>query len=327
MTKTRPALVVVALVLACSCAPAPHEELSPLQGPGGLASSGDQSSGAAASPASMVDIEFADVALDLAPWPEPVIELVDPGSEPRQVLAFDPRQGTTLRVRTFESWDAVVVLPGYTEEEHVSGVEIDHDVSVLATEGGSFALNVRFVNYHIADPASLDPDLVADLRYDFGNDIDTIERIVRRTDGTTVNQASVTSSGSVDRVISPDVHYPFPTEPVGIGALWEVRSQLESDGAAVETVSRIELTDIQPDQVTARVETTGAAAPGALTPDGHEIVSLDAQESGIVTWMLKSGFVLRDLTSTTRMDMRATQGGVSFEGSVSTVATSRMTLR
>ncbi len=313
----------LALLLAGSCAPA-HEELAPLQGPDGLPVSGDRSGGDAAAPA---DIDFADVVLDLPPWPEPAIELLDPGSEPRQVLAYDPQPGSTLAVRTSETSDYVVDSPGYHEEEHISGLERDYDVSVLATQGELMVLDVRFVNYHIVDPASLDPDLVADLRYDYGNQIGTIERIVRRTDGRTVNQATVTPRGSVDLVTSPMVDYPFPAEPVGVGAVWEVRTQVGSDGVVGDAVSRIEIVEIQPDQVTARVETTTTAPPGTLSEDGNEIGGLEARESGTVTWMLKSGFVLQDLGAATHMAMRATQGGVSFDVSLDATMTIRMSLR
>jgi len=116
-----------------------------------------------------------------------------------------------------------------------------------------------------------------------------------------------------------DMFAPFPSEPVGVGATWEVRTPVQSHGAAAEQVSTYRLRAQSGDEVGLDVQITQTAPTQAL-PDPQpglraRLNSLDTTGSG--TMELKLSHLVPAVHWTSRSVVRSTVSVQGFEQPVS----------
>ncbi|MEM7137694.1 MAG: hypothetical protein AAF500_14015 [Myxococcota bacterium] len=235
------------------------------------------------------------------PPPELSVTLVEPGSEPRAPLRYAIAADTvvqssmemrTAATTTEDVQDTFGVLPGLKLELHAGptvalpkevtryvlrisrafpvlpeGTEIHH---VRDVEAGVLALNNTRGRFDLSDRGIV---LESDVPWTEGQ-----ERIHPRV---TIMLGNVRSAIAT---------VPVPVEPVGIGAVWEVRRMLRIWSARVTQVTRYELVDRSANQFRVKV-TVQQTAPTQIadinpklelhvrkyemTAKGHILVDLD----------------------------------------------------
>ncbi|MDH3654647.1 MAG: hypothetical protein OEN21_10290 [Myxococcales bacterium] len=216
------------------------------------------------------------------PPPELSVRLVDPGQTPLEALRYaippDTVVKTLLDIRdvdvaaeeTEDSEDAFGVLPGFTLRMHAGP-------TVLIPQGFRYILR-------ISQAKSVLPDGVTDRQT---QEVDQGVAALRgmrgrfdiNTQGIVVDADVPWAQGqerihprvaiTIGNVRSAIATIPLPLEPVGIGAVWEVRRPLRIWSARVTQVTRYELTDRVGDRfrVTVTVQQTAAPQVADLNPE------------------------------------------------------------
>ncbi len=234
------------------------------------------------------------------PPPELSVSLITPGAEPRTKLRYAIAAGTvarsTLEIRTAaitteDVQDTFEFLPGVRLALHLGptvalpdqltryvlrisraspllpeGTEVDHRQHV---EQGVRALNDTRGRFDLSDRGIVQD---ADVPW--------------TTSAGFVNPRVTIMLGNVRSAIAT---IPFPVEPVGIGAVWEVRRPLRILSARVTQVVRYELVDHSGDQLRVKVSVVQSASP--------QIADLNPQlEMHVRTYEMRSeGHALVDL--------------------------------
>ena len=204
------------------------------------------------------------------PPPELAVTLVESGDEPRDTLRYSIAPDTVVQsvlevrtsaVTTEDVEDAFGVLPGLKLLLHAGptvslpddrtryvlrisraypilpeGTEIHH---VQEVEAGVLALNDTRGRFDLSDRGIM---MDSDVPWTQGQ-----ERINPRV------------TIMISNVRSAIATIPVPTEPVGVGAVWEVRRSLRIWSARVTQVSRYELVDRAGDQFRVRVSVRQSA--------------------------------------------------------------------
>lgn len=234
---------------------------------------------------------------------EVVVDVLDAGAEPRQALRFDPEVGTeqaiTIRTDSFQSIEA----RGQSQEVDAPAVEFDVVYIVTSVDGDEILAAVEYEDGRVDDSGDVDAATVAtmedvvaafvgqtgEVRYDTrGNVIElTPPDLDLPALGAFADEIIESVSGQ-----APSLAVPFPEEPVGEGARWRVTSVAEITGLDMQTVTDIELTRLDDDDIEARMSQTITFVPGPT-----ELLGVDAdveggelRGDGQVTWNL-SGIV------------------------------------
>ncbi len=208
------------------------------------------------------------------PPPEISVRLVDPGQAPLEPLRYAIPPGTVvdslLDIRdveaaaeeTEDSEDAFGVLPGFTLLLHAGP-------AVVIPNGFRYILRISSAKPVI-------PEGVTDLQtQEVEQGVEALGGMRGRFDinaqGIVVDADVPWAQGqqrihprvaiTIGNVRSAIATIPLPLEPVGIGAVWEVRRPLRIWSARVNQVTRYELTDRVGDRFRVKVTAQQTAAP------------------------------------------------------------------
>lgn len=314
-------LLIVALVVAAACGADPPRELPPLRGPEASEPTDDEIF--RVDPGS----QLAEFSLELPEWPRATVTVIDAGAEPHELRQLAPEPNAVFPMRTFTSRNASVRIAGVTETEDAPGIDIDTDVRVRAVADGIFVVDEKVMDYTIHRPETVDRVTLALLRSELNDQLGSIDRYVRRVDGSTVNAATLNPSGSVRDEHSPVPDTSLPPQPIGLGARWKVVSSTLVEGIVFEASYTLELTEIHPDRLVARYEGTLTPRKGHTTFDGMEVLSGSSHNSGTVTWVLWAGMTLVDGAEDTQYTLRFTERGRTIEGWLEQSSVTRATPR
>jgi len=166
------------------------------------------------------------------------VELVDGGTEPRQVLAHDIAEGTSWTGDlTFDLSVETVTTVAIEGESHLDTESVGPDGSVTA----GYGLVGLDVSAQSSDPA-LPPQ---------EGTLDITGRVVVGPDRTataaTVSTQATGDLAGIDAVAAgldprlSSLLFPFPSEPIGDGAEWEITGPLPLFGTGVELAARARL--------------------------------------------------------------------------------------
>lgn len=215
------------------------------------------------------------------PPPELSVTLVDPGQTPLEPLRYAIPPDTVVRTlldirdveasaeRTEQSEDAFGVLPGFRLLLHAGP-------TVIIPKGFRYILR-------ISQAESVLPDGVTDRQtQEVEQGVEALRGMRGRFDinaqGIVVDADVPWAQGqqrihprvaiTIGNVRSAIATIPLPLEPVGVGAVWEVRRPLRIWSARVTQVTRYELTDRVGDRfrVTVTVKQTAAPQVADLNP-------------------------------------------------------------
>ncbi len=198
------------------------------------------------------------------PPPELSVSLVEPGDEPRQVLRYAIYPGTVVR-RVLEVRTASTVTEDLQDIFGVlPGVRLDlHAGPTVSLEGRATRYVLRISRATPILPEGIEEDRLDGAqegvqalnnmrgRFDLSERGIVIDSDVPWTKGQERIHPRVTIMlGNVRSAIAT---VPLPVEPVGVGAVWEVRRSVRLWSAWVTQVTRYELVDRMGDRFRVRI--------------------------------------------------------------------------
>lgn len=263
---------------------------------------GDPASASAAEGATTTAEETTTTAEQAAEVPlpagAPVVELVDPGAEPRRALRFDPVVGEEQRI-TLRQEQTQVIEAGGVEQSTSSITELD--VAYVVEDVGDGVIRTRAVYEDAriveADAAArpvleriLGQFVGAEGRTEFDARGYVLDAELPDLDLGGIPGAEQILEGLEGQLTSTAV--PFPDEPVGAGAVWTVTSSTEFAGILVaDTSFTVTLDSVDEEEVVASmvVTMTFSSAGAAL-----EVESGELSGSGTTTWPLGGVLALSD---------------------------------
>jgi hypothetical protein len=200
--------------------------------------------------------------------------LLDAGAEPQSLLRYKIAEGTT----TSSNMDFTIATLATTDDAAVlsvvPGVRL-HIVSgpaMTTKDGVEFEVNVA--KAEAAIPQGLDPEIAEDLR-ESASILDDVGGTVEMND-----RGMTLATALNDRAKSPEIpvrllmmivnarttlsRVVLPAEPVGLGARWEARKELQIYGFNVQQVDTYTLVERVGDEIKLNVSVTQNAVPQTL---------------------------------------------------------------
>jgi len=230
------------------------------------------------------------------------VTLLDPGAEPRQALRFEVDEGDADSITQRNELQLVQEVGGQTQEVALPPTEVDVDYVARDVTDGSFTAVGSYSGTRVdgGDPAVAAEveRLLEQLR-----DATVATTMTARGEvlGTEIEGLGDTGNPVFDQLASSlvdqasSLSFPFPEEPVGLGARWEVTSAAELSGLPIETRYVVTLTSLDGDVAAADLESTLRFVPGEVEIQGTPAEVLDGEltGTGTVSWDLAAGLVPR----------------------------------
>lgn len=248
------------------------------------------------------------------------------GAEPRKLLRFHPQEGqkqslqmTTKMAMTMRMDDTAMpqmTLPGIN-------MAMDSTVTGISPEGDiSYDIVITDVGVK-AEPGAMEAaaagirSAMAGLKGSTYSGVVSSRGITKSTDfkmpsaaDPQIAEATAQMKESLSRVVSP-----FPEEPVGVGARWEVRSPIKSQGMTLDQTATYEIVSIEGDRLTtkctiaqraANQKIQNAAMPGASVNLIKMVGSGTATSTSDLSQLMCSHSTVNERTD---MTMAAMAGG------------------
>jgi hypothetical protein len=196
------------------------------------------------------------------------IKLLEPGKEPRKVLRLHPKPGDTQSLEMNMNLGLDLNMAGIAQPMKVPGMKMLLDLKVKdVSSDGTIECETVVNGFEIAtEPASPLADLMknslgglkgltisgkySNQGVDLGGDM----KLPSGTDPQARQQLEQMRD-SLKNMTSP-----LPEEPVGVGAKWQVKLQIKSQGMTMDQISTCELISLEGDRYTTRSEVVQTAA-------------------------------------------------------------------
>ena len=177
----------------------------------------------------------------------PVVALIDPGAEPRQLLEFDLQVGDTSVSVIRQSIALNQSIGGEDQFSSLLDASIEVNSTVVAVEDGEYTIEMAYGPYTIHTVGGL-AGSYAEQAY---------ERLA-------------TASGELEEALQfgTTASTPFPSEPIGVGGMWQVDADVLVNGqlfhqTTVVTVVAIESSSVELEfSIDQSLEDFGIVAPG-----------------------------------------------------------------
>ncbi|HYG22171.1 MAG TPA: hypothetical protein VEH04_05250 [Verrucomicrobiae bacterium] len=217
------------------------------------------------------------------------VKLLAPGAEPRQVLRLQPKPGDVQKVGMTMTFDISMEM-GAAPAQSIKTPPMDMTVEVTVksvAENGDIEFESVISEVSMRDDPSV-PSQVTDA---MKGSVEGVRGI--STSGTLSSRAiskhlEVKTSGNVNPQVQQTVDQikevlanltlPLPEEPVGIGARWEVRSPLKSQGITINQVTTQELTAMEGSRVTLSTRVSQTAGRQKITNPGMPSMQMDLEK-------------------------------------------------
>ncbi|MHC4127569.1 MAG: hypothetical protein ACYTE6_00150 [Planctomycetota bacterium] len=228
-----------------------------------------------------------------------VVTLIEPGAGPHRPLRYRPKVGVpeviemTVQADTEESLGGVA-LP----KRKIPAMQ--HTMQVIVTDvgdKGEVSYDFEYLTADVIDEPGVNP-LV---RESFRSMLKLIEGL--RGNGTITDEGYNTSltvegTAGMDPVVRQQIGEiersmeqlvsPLPSEPVGIGAIWQVENTFEQQGMLVRQTSVVKLLADDGDRLKLKADVCQDAKPQKFKAPGMGPMSLKAYEAeGAVTTVLR----------------------------------------
>ncbi len=210
----------------------------------------------------------------------PIVELTDPGAEPRVELRFRlAEEPGTVEMTQTQSLTQFIDGEEMTATGEITSItEIGYEIEA---SGDNFKMTYDYLSLRAAE--GTDPG-VADAVARAGEtlrSLQTVAIIDRRgfivsSETTGVDALPAEMLALVQDLIDNDqLTSPLPEEPVGVGAKWEIRTSLVLNGAPIDQVTVFEVVSIEGDIVTLSASGGQTVASGTIAmpgvPDGTDV--------------------------------------------------------
>lgn len=235
------------------------------------------------------------------------IVVTNPGAEPRELLTLAGAEGTIQKMSIVQGGTQSFWLGEPTDSQPYPDLRLQVNLEVLAVDG-----DTRFVQVEVgeAEASSRQADVVSDthskaLMNGFGGTSVITTTPQGQITGTEpmigIGQAGeVLALGHIERGFL-SMADPLPAEPVGPGAVWEVRTSSTSGGFPVTIVRRYTLASVDDTEISALVERSVVFAPGSYE-QADILVGSQLIGKGSARWMRGGiiGIVNYDVDGTVR---------------------------
>jgi len=238
----------------------------------------------------------------------PVVKLIDAGQEPRApmrlAIASDQKEVMAMTMKMAMAMDGVQKLP------HTRLPAMVMNMGLAVTEvnaHGDFRYDFTLDAVDVVAGDS-PPAMVEALRTALGA-MKGITGHSRLTSRAEVCEASVKVPDAVPPQLKQtmdglqqsmaQISVPFPEEPVGVGARWEVSTRLANQGVDLNQTTTYEIVERTPTTVKVATKITQRAAPQKMNPPGlppGAVVNLESLDSS------GSGTTVFDLTRVVPQD-------------------------
>ncbi len=172
---------------------------------------------------------------------EVLVQVIDPGEEPRELLQFHPSPGDTHILHSVSEMDATIIIGGEVLPKIDSSPSIaDTEVTVSAVdEDGTIHYSTELIR--AAKGEEPDTPLEASESRQ-GSLVGLTRQVTVKSNGRLLNSDYQIPAGADEHMVAyientariPDGMGPhLPDEPVGLGAKWEVISRVDINNIAV----------------------------------------------------------------------------------------------
>lgn len=229
--------------------------------------------------------------------PAPAVELLSAGAEPRRLLQYKVPAGTADSMRMTMDMDMNMEMGGMSMMNMVIPTMI-MDMQVNAPEvtpaGDMRVLSVLTSVQAMDRPDSMPgmaDTMLASLSGMVGMTTDTW-----MTAGGVPTSVTITLPGGSPPEVQSQIDsmqqgansasVPFPTQPVGVGAKWVVRTQTDASGMKVDQATTATLESMEGDEITLALEIVQTLADPNMVPPGMPpgakvtITTFDSQGGG-----------------------------------------------
>ena len=206
------------------------------------------------------------------------LEILDHGQKPRVLLAFDAKPGGRESMVMELDIDQTQVLDDLIVQQVVLPTMVfemifEHDEEQAA---GSISSSFGVVSTDLAMREGVPPGVIDAIRPGFAGMVGLRGRQVVLTNGRVV-EAEIHDNPalpaeiaqSMDQMVDSmkNVQIPFPLEPVGVGAMWDVSSTIPLQAMTIEQVTSYTVTAIDGDRITFDITVMQDAAEGQKVND------------------------------------------------------------
>lgn len=202
-----------------------------------------------------------------------VVKLISTGGEPRSPLRYKVSSGLKARTSATMAMGMSMDMGGMAMPEMkmpVMKMEVAMTVTSVAANGDiAFAMSIPSASF---DTAGVDPAIAAAMQ-GVNTDMSAVT-----TTGVMTSRGLTNQALSYDKVTDPQLKqvletagpmvqsmsFPFPEEPVGIGAKWEVRQRANSGGIMAMSTATAELVAVEGSKITLKITTSQTAPPQVM---------------------------------------------------------------
>jgi hypothetical protein len=219
----------------------------------------------------------------------PIVTVIDTGSEPRQVLAYTPEPGASTATFMRQTLSQTQEIDGELTTSVTTTVDVGFTTEVVADTDEGFILETvqRTGKVRSSDPQA-QQGAAAFIQQQLGSSSAVLMSPTGETAGieaaTQADLSQLLGGLSVGGFTAP-----FPTEPLGIGAVWEVESTFVAAGLTTVATTTYTIVGIDGSLVTLDVETVQDLDVGPLfdNPALEDAeVSVTQSGSGRTVWDL-----------------------------------------
>jgi len=267
-----------------------------------------------------------------------IVTLVSPGAAPRAAIRYKVAPTFKSRLEMVMTMAMNMDMGGMQMPMSMPSMKMSADVNVTAVSpAGDITYDIMFSDM-IVDSAGADPNMVAALQSGMPSMKGMKGTAVVSARGVqkSVNMDMATVSPALQQTMQAmsssleNMSLPFPEEPIGLGAKWEVKQAVASGGMRTFQKIMVELTAIDGNAITLGVKTEQTAPPQAVNnpqlPAGAtvQLVNLTGTGTGTMKIKLDSLVPTSEMNAKTTTVMDMTMSGQSQRMSVD--ATMKVTI-
>ena len=198
------------------------------------------------------------------------VKLIDAGAEPRSVLRYHPKAGDkqlaimTVKITVDMSMPAAAPGGGAAPQIPViPAITIPMDTTVQSVAAnGDITFESVMGDAGFKEEPGMDPQMVQGLKTQLAGlkgvtttGVISSRGISKKLDVKTTGNADPQARQMMDQIKegTGNINVPFPDEPVGVGAKWEMNKMTKVQAASVEQTGTYELTAMEGDHLTAKL--------------------------------------------------------------------------